>query len=100
MGQPVTTKFELTVSRVLDIPSVKVIGEGIQELSSAPGGGRIVTVEDPEGFPVSFVYGQSRPETVYETPEKLALNDETNKPRQRKFQRFEPGPAEVYKVSE
>ena len=67
-------------------------------MSDAPGGGQIVTVQDPEGFPVNFVHGQSAPETKYKTPEKLVFNDEMDKPRQRKFQRFEPGPAEVYKL--
>ena len=58
----------------------------------------MVTVEDPEGYPVSFIHGQASPETTYEIPGKLIVNDETHKPRQRQFQRFEPGPAEVYKV--
>jgi len=56
------------------------------------------TVEDSEGFPVSFVHDQSEPVTTHKTPEKLMFNDETHKPQQRQFQRFEPGPSEVYKL--
>ena len=82
----------------MKIPNVKVLTTGIEEMSDAPGGGRIVTVEDPEGFPVNFVHGQLTSEQVHRVPEKLLFNDETSKPRQKKFQRFHPGPAEVYKV--
>lgn len=31
-------------------------------------------------------------------PEKLVFNDESSKPRQRHFQRFQPGPAAVHKL--
>ena len=86
------------LERVMKIPNVKMLSDGIQELSNAPGGGHIVTVEDPEGYPVNFIHGQSALEATYDTPPKLVYNDETDKPRQRKFQRFEPGPAEVYKL--
>ena len=65
---------------------------------NAPGAGKIVTVSDPEGFPVNFVYGQSPRKTLSVAPPKLVFNDEIHKPRQRQFQRFEPGPAEVYKL--
>lgn len=64
----------------------------------APGKGHIITVEDPQGFPVNFVCGQSVRATSGSTKEQLIINDEINKPRQRKFQRFEPGPAEIYKL--
>lgn len=67
-------------------------------MNIAPGGGHIITVEDPEGFPVSFMYGQSQNMTPQRAPEKLVFNDESYKPRARKFQRFDPGPAEVYKL--
>lgn len=91
-------QFQADCFRVKKIPNVKVLSEDIQEMTNAPGGGHIVTVEDPEGFPINFVHGQSVSEVAYKTPEKLMFNDETHKPRQRKFQRFEPGPAEVYKL--
>jgi len=68
-------------------------------METAPGGGNIVTVEDPEGFPVNFIYGQEPVQVERKKPAKLIINDETDKPRERKFQRFEPGPAEVHKVS-
>ena len=84
----------------MKIPGVKVLSDGIEQLDGAPGGGIIVTVEDPEGYPVSFIHGQLSTENIGKIPEKLLFNDETHKPRQRKFQRFEPGPAEVYKVSQ
>lgn len=71
--------------------------KGIEELSDAPGGGSIVTILDPEGFLLNFIYGQTPP-TSRQMPEKLVINDESNKPRQRSFQRFNPGPAEVHKL--
>lgn len=63
----------------------------------APGGGHIVTVTDPEGFPVNLIYGQTLT-SVSRKPENLLVNTESEKPRVRKFQRFEPGPAAVHKV--
>ncbi len=66
-------------------------------MTDAPGGGYIASIEDPEGFPVNFIYGQTAPEPR-PMPEKLMFNDESDKPRQRKFQRFEPGPAGVHKL--
>lgn len=77
---------------------MKVLSQGIEEMADAPGGGYIITVQDPEGFPVSFIHGQSTVTTTQKIPEKLVFNDETQKSRVRKFQRFEPGPAEVYKL--
>lgn len=83
---------------VLQIPNVRVLSNGIEEMKDAPGGGYIVSIADPEGFPVNFVFGQERKQPQ-EMPEKLLINYEDEKPRQRKFQRFEPGPAAVHKVS-
>ena len=70
---------------------------GIEEMSEAPGGGSIVSMLDPEGFPLNFIYGQQRPDSK-PMPEKLIVNDESDKPRQRQFQRFKPGPAAVHKL--
>ena len=66
-------------------------------MADAPGGGSIVTIRDPEGFLVNFIYGQA-PAEPGKVPEKLIVNDETTKPRLGRFQRFEPGPAAVHKV--
>ena len=66
-------------------------------MKDAPGGGHIVSILDPEGFPVNFICGQT-PAQPKEMPEKLVFNDESTKPRARKFQRFEAGPAAVHKV--
>lgn len=83
--------------RALDIPGVKVLSNGIEEMNDAPGGGKIVTLEDPEGFPINLIWGQSesKPQSM---PDKIVFNDEVDKPRVRKFQRFKPGPAAVFKV--
>lgn len=70
----------------------------IEELSDAPGGGSMVTLIDPEGFPVNFLFGQ-KPAQVGDLPKNLILNSESEKPRKRTFQRFQPGPAAVHKVS-
>lgn len=69
----------------------------IEELTEAPGGGHMITLHDPEGFPVNLMYGQTPAEKGH-LPEKVILNDETNKPRVRKFNRFTPGPAAVHKL--
>jgi hypothetical protein len=70
----------------------------IEEMAEAPGGGHIVTLVDPEGFPVNLIYGQSAAAPTSFHPENLLVNTESEKPRVRKFQRFEPGPAAVHKV--
>ncbi|KAL3455997.1 Glyoxalase/Bleomycin resistance protein/Dihydroxybiphenyl dioxygenase [Aspergillus heterothallicus] len=69
----------------------------IKELPEAPGGGHIVTLHDPEGFPVNLIYGQKSAEPT-NVPEKLTYNYEYEKPRIRKFQRFKAGPAAVHKL--
>ena len=71
--------------------------KGIEELEGAPAGGSLVTVIDPEGVPVNFIYGQQEDE-VGILPEKLIINFEAEKPRKRSFQRFSEGPAAVFKV--
>jgi hypothetical protein len=57
----------------------------------------MVTVHDPEGFPVHLIFGQ-QPAQPSNVPEKLTYNYENEKPRIRKFQRFKAGPAAVHKV--
>ena len=69
----------------------------ITEISDAPGGGKIITLHDPEGFPINLMYGQE-PAPHQDLPQKIIYNDETNKPRVRKFNRFTPGPAAVHKL--
>lgn len=63
----------------------------------APGGGEIVTLTDPAGHPVHMVYGQE-PKPVEEMQlAKTVVNFEDEKPRKGAFQRFQPGPAPVFK---
>ncbi|CAG8088878.1 unnamed protein product [Penicillium olsonii] len=69
----------------------------IEELSNAPGGGYLVTLTDPEGFAVNLIYAQT-PAASGPYPEILEINYETEKPRVRRFQRFQPGPAAVHKL--
>ncbi|CAO3667046.1 unnamed protein product [Umbelopsis vinacea] len=70
-------------------------GSPIEELKEAPGGGHIVTVIDPSGFPVNFIHGQTAAPGE-KAPAKLIVNHTDDKPRKRVFQRFEPGPAAFY----
>ena len=70
----------------------------IEKMDEAPGGGYIVSLHDPEGFQVNIIYGQE-PADMGKLPEKLVYNFEGDKPRVREFQRFQPGPAGVHKVS-
>ena len=58
----------------------------------------MVTLQDPEGFPISLVYGQEET-NGQPSPVPITLNFERHKPRVRKFQRFNQGPAAVYRVS-
>lgn len=69
----------------------------IQMLSDDPGKGSMVTAYDAEGMPINFIHGQA-PAQAGEVPQQLVLNHEVNKPRKRRFQRFEQGPAAVHKV--
>ena len=87
----------LTWNRALAVPT-KILTSGIEDLSEAPGGGRIITLEDPEGFPISLVHGQAQMAAT-PSPDLITLNYERHKPRVRKFQRFTQGPAPVYRVS-
>ncbi len=57
----------------------------------------MVTLQDPEGFPVNLIHGQE-PAKAGKLPETLVYNYEGDKPRIREFQRFEPGPAAIHKV--
>ncbi|KAF3002657.1 hypothetical protein E8E13_009482 [Curvularia kusanoi] len=70
---------------------------GIEELVDAPGGGYLLTLQDPEGFPISLIYGQTK-KTPGPYPEILTTNYESEKPRVARFQRFTPGPAAVHKL--
>lgn len=74
--------------------------DSIQTLNDAPGGGFLVTAFDAEEQPINFIFGQELRKQITELPEPLIVNFETRKPRIRKFQRFQPGPAGVHKVSD
>ncbi|OAQ76637.1 trihydroxytoluene oxygenase [Purpureocillium lilacinum] len=69
----------------------------IQALDDAPGGGRLVTITDPDGFPVNIIFGQEAKEAG-SNPNKLPLNYGMEKERARKFQRFQTGPAATHKL--
>jgi len=68
--------------------------------AGAPGGGHLVTLRDPEGFPLNLIHGQSPapPRAETELPTTILHNDERKKPRARAFNRFTPGPAAVHKL--
>lgn len=76
----------------------KIPGAGqIEEMTEAPGGGYLLTIHDPAGFPMNLMYGQ-QPAPRGDYPDKLIHNYEVEKPRVRKFNRFTPGPAAVHKL--
>lgn len=81
-------------SRATELPTAGKI----EELTDAPGGGYMVTLTDPEGFPMNVFFGQTQA-IPGPYPKILEINYETEKPRVRRFQRFQPGPAAVHKVS-
>ncbi|TKA83388.1 hypothetical protein B0A55_01005 [Friedmanniomyces simplex] len=72
-------------------------GSSIEKLQEAPGGGSLLTLHDPEGFPINLLHGQE-PAAKGDYPSKVIVNDEVDKPRVRKFNRFTPGPAAVHKL--
>jgi predicted enzyme related to lactoylglutathione lyase len=81
------------------VKASKIDGAGpIEELKDAPGGGFMITIRDPEGMLINLMHGQTPAETGV-LPEKIIINYEQEKPRARKFQRFQEGPAAVHKVS-
>jgi catechol 2,3-dioxygenase-like lactoylglutathione lyase family enzyme len=70
-----------------------------------PGGGRMVTLKDPNGFNVSFLYGQTLQkadsnDTSYsrEKTPGLTSNTAVEKPRRGQFRRFQLGPSPVNKL--
>ena len=87
-----------TINRTTKLAGVTCISNGIQEMADAPGGGYLVSIEDPEGFPVNFIFGQAAKDAVEAMPQKLLVNFESEKPRRGKFQRFQDGPAGVFKL--
>ncbi|KAM5350211.1 hypothetical protein ACJ41O_006716 [Fusarium nematophilum] len=64
-----------------------------------PGGGKVVTVKDPEGCALYLHFGLAlRPKGQMEKPQELIYNTWDRKRREGDFQRFEEGPAKVYKL--
>ncbi|RFU24798.1 hypothetical protein B7463_g11542, partial [Scytalidium lignicola] len=85
------------LEKAINIPGVRVASAGIETLEDAPGAGYMVTILDTEGFPLNLIYGQT-PAAPGRMPERLLFNDEQEKPRERKFVRFTPGPAAIHKL--
>jgi hypothetical protein len=56
-----------------------------------------VTLTDPAGHKVYLVHGQTEKQQEPMGLKKLVVNYEDEKPRVGRFQRFEPGPAPVYR---
>ncbi|KAI8663818.1 2,3-dihydroxybiphenyl-1,2-dioxygenase [Fusarium keratoplasticum] len=70
-----------------------------------PGGGKIVSTTDPNGYRISFVYGQKlRSDPAVEETDLIVgseppvLNLALEKPRQGAFRRFNVGPSPVHKL--
>lgn len=98
LGGTFEVESEAEFDKIIQLPGAKILNDGVQEMTDAPGGGKILSILDPEGFPVNFICGQAAVTEQRKVPEKLVVNDETDKPRKKAFQRFEPGPAEVHKL--
>jgi hypothetical protein len=90
--------FEVTSYAELEKASAIPGSTPITEVTDAPGGGHLVTLHDPEGFPINLMYGQTPRETSGPMPEILSTNYEEHKPRVAAFRRFKPGPAAVHRL--
>ncbi|KAJ5998364.1 Glyoxalase/Bleomycin resistance protein/Dihydroxybiphenyl dioxygenase [Penicillium sp. IBT 35674x] len=90
--------FEAQSKEDFDRAASLPTASAVEALSQAPGGGYLVTLTDPEGFPVNVVFGQEPTNIEVSHPERLTLNFPGEKPRRREFNRFEPGPAAVHKL--
>lgn len=72
--------------------------------SSAPGGGKVVTIEDLNGYTVGFIFGQelrstdSKSSTLEKEESGHDWNFHENKPRQGEFRRFQKGACPVHKL--
>lgn len=80
-------------------------GAGPIRDSEFPGGGKIVTILDPENIPINVVFGYSTVERGQPPKGADAYNmgsdtlaDDDEKPRRGRFQRLEKGPAPVHKL--
>ncbi|KAH7121385.1 Glyoxalase/Bleomycin resistance protein/Dihydroxybiphenyl dioxygenase [Dactylonectria macrodidyma] len=88
----------------LDIAAAHPDASGIQD-AVGPGGGKKVSITDPNGFLVTFIHGQSPKNTpdIENTSrisgtQKPLVNLATEKPRQGQFCRFNHGPSPVHKL--
>jgi catechol 2,3-dioxygenase-like lactoylglutathione lyase family enzyme len=71
--------------------------------SDAPGGGKTVTLTDPNGFKIEFVYGQKlREDTskihLEQKSDQLPSNTTVQRPRRGVFRRFKQGASPVHKL--
>lgn len=72
--------------------------EGIGVMASdAPGGGRIVTLADPDGFRIDVIAGDA-PAAPLPLPGREPLNDGRATPRTNRVKRVAPGPAHVKRL--
>ncbi|KAK5057618.1 hypothetical protein LTR84_011618 [Exophiala bonariae] len=93
------------VDRLQDLETAasKPGASSIQD-SDAPGGGKIVTLTDPNGFKLEFVHGQELREGngselhLEQKPAQLPSNTVVQKPRKGTFRRFKQGASPVHKL--
>lgn len=72
--------------------------EGVPvEISTEPGGGKVVRLTDPDGFRIELVAGQSRGEAARPIDDQ-PRNTASAKPRQRQLVRLDPGPSHIVRI--
>ncbi|KFZ03501.1 hypothetical protein V502_10900 [Pseudogymnoascus sp. VKM F-4520 (FW-2644)] len=83
--------------------AAKLPGASVSDLEGAPGGGKKITFNRPDGTLFYIIYGQE--ERATDSVEPTATHEQSGpfnkpfeKPRRGKFQRFHPGPALVHKL--
>ncbi|KAI9149639.1 Cupin-domain-containing oxidoreductase virC [Paramyrothecium foliicola] len=82
--------------------AAKLPGAGPIRNSDLPGGGKVVTIVDPENVPINIVYGYQTIDRGQEPPTVSAMNvpnvSDDAKARKGTYQRIPPGPAAVHKL--
>lgn len=89
--------FALQAASEQDLVTVSTQHDVPVEVRDEPGGGKCVTVPDPDGFPVEIIHGLERLD-VLEVQDIAPLNARLDKPRLGAEKRMAPGASHVHRL--